>query len=293
MEAGVSSAVQLTVATNEMAVEQHGAERSPSKDVSANVSDDEDDDDDDDDDDDEEEESMLAGRTASVGGVGGGGKKMFMMGAVMEEIMLHKNEEDGSMCDDDDDEGEWSFTTHLHKARSTSSHYIVNLPAIFIPPVPIVPMKSIDPNGVFVNCSSTLQLTVCEITVNGLLLTLQVLLPGDICPIVINHSRVYMVATAPINSKIARRNSDHTNSAYSNSTLHLNMCLRLSDALLDNYHKLSVIWIPGTSVSVSRNGRYRRASSSGASNMIGVHTLNYFFQMQVLDRIPQTNVLSS
>jgi hypothetical protein len=194
--------------------------------------------------------------------------------------------EDAVDSEEEQDEDHWHFATQTHRITGPLK-YLVNVPQRFLQSTQHTQLAHVDEkdNCVFVNCSSRWHVHVSEVVAGGLLLLKGVLLPGDRFAAVVAEDSVWMVSAF----QQTKSSTAHGHAIVTPSTP-LNTVFAYSKGMLDNHHKLSLLWIPGVSVSMSHSTvaqEPRRRRSSVSNQHIAVSKSFYYpMQIQILDAPP-------
>lgn len=206
----------------------------------------------------EDELSLLAKRAES--------KLLERLPSTVEQVL-----EEAEWGDDaEDSAGQWHFATQTHQSRGPQS-YLVNVPAVFLRNS----TGRAREEGGFVNASSRWRLVVFELGPNGALIQRGVAPPGDRLTLPVCGDTVWVVSAAP-----DLKRPDETV---------FTITLRIPSELVDSAHKLSLLWMPGVSLAVSRSDRLRAPPLSGTlrpqqSSTLGISkSLPVAVLLQVLD----------
>ena len=153
------------------------------------------------------------------------------------------------------------------------TRYLVCVPAKFLS-IPSDPLPS-QFECQFVNSSCRWVINVAEVSSRGLLISKAHLLPGDRWNGHISNGSVFLVTVIPKQSPTGLGAVKEANSHGS-----WNLLVRQA-SILDRHHKLSILWIPAVSLSVSHSSAWQTSRRSGNMNIEG--KVNSQFRCQVLD----------
>ena len=148
--------------------------------------------------------------------------------------------------------------------------YLVCVPQKFLSEKAISDPTS-EYDGLFINSSSRWVLDIAEVSLKGLLISKAHLLPGDRYTGPIATGSVFLVTAFP---------KQHSNGIGSVRDPHnaCNLVIRQA-SILDRHHKLSLLWIPAVSLSVSHSSSWQSSRKSGDS----IDGKSSHFRFQALD----------
>lgn len=197
----------------------------------------------------------------------------------------------------------WNFSTFGNMSlQRPAKLYLTTLPPMF-PRIAKHAMKAQESNGVCINCSTKWTVQVYEVREIGYLNLKYELLPGDSGIIPIVPDSIW---------HISAREASSVRVPHQSETDVCNMTFACNEDLLNEHKKLSLLWLPGLSISLSHQFKERRksgapgrrdsnkeevkrtslsagelrrtsANSEEKGNVYSSKSLLYPFQLQILD----------